>query len=184
MKLIFGLGSPGSQFEWTRHNIGFHIVDSIAAKYGTTIQKSKYKGLVGDLHIDGTPVKLIKPMTFINNSGESVIEAVNYLDVKLENILIIIDEIYLPLETLRMKMQGSSSGHNGMKSIIKHLNTEAFDRMRVGVGEQEVGSLRDHVLAKFTKDEMPSVNNAIERAHNATIDWITRGPIYTMSKYN
>lgn len=184
--LVIGLGNPGKQYEMTRHNIGFHTIDYIADKYKVKINKLKYKALYGECSINGEKTYLIKPQTYMNLSGESVIDFVNFFKIPIENIIVISDDVALEAGRLRIRPKGSAGGHNGLKSIIYLLQSDEFSRIRMGVGapEHKDYGLADFVLGRFTKDEIPIMENAIERAALAVVEIIENGAQSAMNKYN
>lgn len=169
MFLIVGLGNPGKQYEHTRHNIGFDVIDALAEKYNITVEEKKNKALCGKGMIAGQKVILAKPQTFMNLSGESVAELLHYykLDPE-EEMLVIFDDISLAPGRLRIRGKGSAGGHNGIKNIIAACNTANFKRIKVGVGEKPAGwDLADHVLGHFSKEERAAVEEAIGKAAEA-----------------
>lgn len=186
MYLVAGLGNPGSRYEMTRHNIGFHTIDYIADEQGVKIKKLKYKALYGETEIAGERVLLVKPQTYMNLSGESIIDFVNFFKIPVENVIVISDDISLPAGRIRVRAKGSAGGHNGLKSIIYQLQSEGFPRVRIGVGEPEHKDyeLADYVLGKFTKEEIPVLEESIKRAYNAVCEIIRRGPESAMNRYN
>lgn len=186
MYLVAGLGNPGNQYEMTRHNIGFHTIDYIADKMGVKIKKLKYKALYGECEINGEKVFLVKPQTFMNNSGESIIDFVNFFKIPVENVIIISDDISLDTGRIRVRGKGSAGGHNGLKSIIYHLNSDRFPRVRIGIGapQHKDYDLADFVLGRFAKDEIPVLEEAIIKADKAVNEIIARGYQSAMNKYN
>lgn len=186
MYLVAGLGNPGSRYEMTRHNIGFHTIDYIADEQGVKIKKLKYKALYGETEIAGEKVLLVKPQTYMNLSGDSLIDFVNFFKIPVENVIVISDDISLPTGRIRVRAKGSAGGHNGLKSIIYQLQSESFPRVRIGVGEPEHKDydLADYVLGRFGKDEIPVLEDAIKRAYNAVCEIIRRGPESAMNRYN
>jgi PTH1 family peptidyl-tRNA hydrolase len=170
----------------TRHNIGFHTIDYIADELGVKIKKLKYKALYGEGTINGEKVLLVKPQTFMNNSGESIIEFVNFFKIPVEKVIIISDDITLDTGRIRVRGKGSAGGHNGLKSIIYHLNSDRFPRVRIGVGapNHEDYDLVDYVLGHFAKDEIPVLEEAIKKADMAIKEIMTRGYESAMNKYN
>lgn len=186
MYIIAGLGNPGKGYEMTRHNIGFHAIDYIADELGVKIKKLKFKSLYGEGAINGERVILVKPQTYMNNSGESVIDFVNFFKVPPENVIIISDDIALDTGRLRIRGKGSAGGHNGLKSIIYHLNSDNFPRVRIGVGapEHKDYNLADYVLGRFTKDEIPILENSIINAYKAVCEIVSRGYESAMNKFN
>lgn len=164
MFLIVGLGNPGKQYEHTRHNVGFDCLDALAEKYNISICEKKHKALVGKGVIEGVKVVLAKPQTFMNLSGESVAELVNYykLDPE-EEMMVIFDDISLAPGNIRIRKKGSAGGHNGIKNIIAMTGTQNFMRIKVGVGEKPKGwDLADHVLGHFNKEDQAKVEDAIK----------------------
>lgn len=162
MKIIAGLGNPTREYEGTRHNIGFSVIDKLAEQYNISMTEKKHKAICGKGIIEGEKVVLLKPQTYMNLSGESIGEAVNYYKVDPEEDLIVIyDDIDLDVGRLRIREKGSAGGHNGMKNIIAHLGTEVFPRIRVGVGAKPKGSdLADYVLGRFPKEELEDIEAA------------------------
>lgn len=186
MYLIAGLGNPGTKYEMTRHNIGFHTIDYIADELGVKVKKLKYKALYGECEINGEKVLLVKPQTFMNLSGESIVEFVKFFKIPVENVIIISDDIALDTGRIRVRGKGSAGGHNGLKSIIYMLNSDEFCRVRIGVGapEHKDYELADFVLGKFAKDEIPVLEDAIIKAYKAVKEIIARGYESAMNKYN
>lgn len=186
MYLIAGLGNPGTKYEMTRHNIGFHTIDYIADELGVKVKKLKYKALYGECEINGEKVLLVKPQTFMNLSGESIVEFVKFFKIPVENVIIISDDIALDTGRIRVRGKGSAGGHNGLKSIIYMLNSDEFPRVRIGVGapEHKDYELADFVLGKFAKDEIPVLEEAIVKAYKAVKEIIARGYESAMNKYN
>ena len=186
MYLVAGLGNPGSRYEMTRHNIGFHTIDYIADEQGLKIKKLKDKALYGETEIAGEKALLVKPQTYMNLSGESIIDFVNFFKIPVENVIVISDDISLPTGRIRVRAKGSAGGHNGLKSIIYQLQSESFPRVRIGVGEPEHKDyeLADYVLGRFGKDEIPVLEESIKRAYSAVCEIIRRGPESAMNRYN
>jgi PTH1 family peptidyl-tRNA hydrolase len=187
MKLIVGLGNPGHDYENTRHNIGWQVVDAFAKKFRVDITRHEKNALTGQGRVAGQSVMVAKPLTFMNLSGEAVKPLVNaYLD-SLEDLIVIYDEIDLPLGKLRIKPSGSAGTHNGMRSIVSELATELFPRLRFGIRGptySETGRLRDYVLEEFTAEELPMVSRGIERSMDALV-LITRGELRrAMNEFN
>lgn len=170
MFVIVGLGNPDRKYEKTRHNIGFDVIDALADKYNINVNDKKHKALCGTGIIEGMKVLLVKPQTYMNNSGESVGEIMNFykLDPE-EELLVIFDDISLKPGNIRIRKKGSAGGHNGIKSIIAHAGTQNFKRIKVGVGEKPEGwDLADHVLGHFSVEERENVELAIGDAVKAT----------------
>lgn len=177
--IIVGLGNPGKEYELTRHNAGFIAIDHLCINHGGECQRAKFKALVGEMKIGGKRVLLMKPQTYMNNSGEAIIEAVNFYKIPPENVIVISDDITLDVGRMRIRKNGSAGGHNGLKSIISHLGTDNFPRLRIGVGQKPTPEypLVEWVLAKFPKaDEAPlkklleNVLGALEKMVNGDID--------------
>jgi PTH1 family peptidyl-tRNA hydrolase len=183
--LIAGLGTPGKEYENTRHNVGFMALDIIAEKTGAKINKVKFKGLLGETLIGKEKILLLKPLTYMNLSGQSVLDALNYYKVPLENLIIIYDDMDLPLGRLRIRPEGSGGGHRGMDSIIYQLSSDKFSRLRIGIGRPEgqkdaVG----HVLGKFYGEEVEKIKSTVEAAAKAALLIVTDGVEQAMNIYN
>lgn len=185
MKLVVGLGNPGKEYTGTRHNAGFEVIDKLAYDNNIDVSKGKFKAVIGEGIIKGKKVVLIKPVTFMNLSGHSVREAMNWYKTTEEDIIVIYDDISLPVGEIRVRQKGSAGGHNGMKSIIEQLGTENFIRVRVGVGEKPQGwDLADYVLGKFSKDEIPTIIEGFTKASEATEIILNTGVSTAMNKFN
>ena len=186
MFIIAGLGNPTSQYEGTRHNIGFDVMDALAEKYNISISEKKHKALCGKGVIEGEKVLLVKPQTYMNLSGESIAEILNYykLDAE-EDFLVVFDDISLAPGNIRIRKKGSAGGHNGIKNIIAMTGTQNFKRIKVGVGEKPKGwDLADYVLGRFSDEDLKKVNDAIEDAIGA-VSMILRGETdQAMNCYN
>ena len=186
MYVITGLGNPTLKYSKTRHNVGFDTIDVLAKKYGIKVKKKQFKALTGEGFIDGEKVILVKPMTYMNNSGESVSEIVKYYKIDPDMELIIIsDDLNLDVGVLRIRAKGSAGGHNGLKSIIKCVGTESFDRVRIGVGKVPAGTdVITHVLTRFSRADRAIVKESFEVAADAIVSIISDGIDKTMSKFN
>lgn len=183
MYLVAGLGNPGKEYEGTRHNAGFEVIDYLAGKLSININKIKFKGLIGEANISGEKVLFLKPYTFMNSSGESIREAAGFYKIPVENIIIVYDDIALACGRIRIRPSGSDGGHNGMKSIIYQLNSDAFPRVRVGIGGPE-RDLISHVLGGFRPEERTPVKEALMAAGDAALEIIANGTQSAMNKYN
>ncbi|HHY79307.1 MAG TPA: aminoacyl-tRNA hydrolase [Thermoanaerobacter sp.] len=183
MYVISGLGNPGREYEGTRHNVGFMVIDELAEKLGINVTKLKFKSLVGEGYFKGEKVILLKPQTFVNSSGEALYDAVNFYKIPLENVIVIYDDKDLDVGKIRIRKKGSSGGHNGMKSIIYLLNSEEFPRVRIGIGKPQK-DLVSHVLGKFEESEKKLIDEAVIKAVDAVIDIIENGIEHAMSKFN
>jgi PTH1 family peptidyl-tRNA hydrolase len=183
--LVVGLGNPGREYEKTRHNIGFRAVDAIAEKHNLTFGKKQAKAIVADGVIAGQRILLAKPQTFMNLSGESARGLVDFYKIPLANVLVILDDMDIPLGTLRIREKGGSGGQNGMKSMIAHLGTDAFARMRVGIGRPP-GKMPPaaYVLQDFDKDEAIWVIETLDRIGRAIETWLTHGLAIMMTRHN
>ncbi len=165
MKLVVGLGNPAPEYAKTRHNVGFQVVDTLAARWGATFGAGKFEALVATGQRRGAKIALVKPQTFMNLSGEAVGPMARYFRVAPEDVFAVYDDVDLPLGRLRLRASGSAGTHNGMRSVVQHLGTEAFPRLRVGIGAAQRGrDLTSHVLGKFATDEHEPMAAAIERA--------------------
>ncbi len=184
MYIIVGLGNPGRKYEGTRHNIGFDTIDYIARVHQIKVNKLKHKAMIGEGIIAGEKLLLVKPQTFMNLSGESVLSLVNYYALPLENLIIIYDDIDIPLASVRIRKKGSAGTHNGMKSIISLLNSDQFPRIRVGVGRDERMDLKDFVLSRYYKEEIKPMESAVERVEKAIECMIAEDIDKAMSYYN
>ena len=186
MFLIVGLGNPGKQYEHTRHNVGFDVMDAIAEKYNISITEKKHKALCGKGVIGGTKVVLAKPQTYMNLSGESIAELLNYYKMDPEEEMIVIyDDISLAPGNLRIRKKGSAGGHNGIKNIIAMTGTQNFLRIKVGVGEKPKGwDLADYVLGHFSKEERALVEDAFEDACEAVEMFLMDDLNGAMNRFN
>lgn len=164
--LIVGLGNPGRQYEGTRHNVGFMVLDRLAAETGAVFQSvPKWQSHLAKLPGDGAV--LLKPQTFMNLSGRALQQILSFHKWLPENILVVYDDVALPLGTLRFREKGSAGGHNGIKSILAHLHTDAFPRLKIGIGGSQPGEMIGHVLGKFSPDERPIIENTLATALQA-----------------
>ena len=184
MKLIVGLGNPGKEYENTRHNIGFIFIDYFAEKNKATIDKERFNGLYTQITINNEKVILLKPLSYMNLSGEVVRKFVDYFKIDINNILIISDDLDMNFGKLRLRPDGSSGGHNGLKNIALNLNTEGFKRLKVGISNNKDIDTKDYVLGKFSKEEKETINNLKEQVSNILGDFITTDFDKLMCKYN
>lgn len=169
MKLIVGLGNPGADYERTRHNVGWMVVEAFARKFRIDVAKHEKNALTGTGRVAGGSVMVAKPLTYMNLSGEAVRLLVNGYLESTEDLIVVYDDIDLPLAKLRIRPNGSAGTHNGMRSIVQTLGTEKFPRLRVGIGASDSGRLRDYVLDEFAADEQPVVDRAIARSVDALV---------------
>ena len=184
--LIVGLGNPGREYERTRHNVGFRGVDMLAQKLGCKIDKAKFQGLYGQVNYNGGKLFLLKPQTFMNLSGRSVLQLSAYYSIPPERIIILFDDISLPPGRLRIRAEGSAGGHNGIKSVISELGSQAFPRVKIGVGAKPTPEfdLADWVLSTFSAKEEKDLSFALENAVEAALTIIDRGVPEAANKYN
>lgn len=185
MKIIAGLGNPTKQYEGTRHNVGFSVIYRLADKYNIKMNIARHKALIGTGVIAGEKVMLVMPQTYMNLSGEAVGEIMRYYKAEPSDLIITYDDIDLDVGKLRIRAKGSAGGHNGMKSIIAHVGSEEFDRVRVGIGHKPPEfDLADYVLSRFGKDELPLIRDAVDNAADAVEVIIRSGIEAAMNKYN
>ena len=186
MYIIAGLGNPGQKYEGTRHNIGFQVLDELAKKHDIKILESKFKGLMGKGMIQGQKVILLKPLTYMNLSGECIGEAAGYFKIdETAELIVVADDISLDVGQIRIRKKGSAGGHNGLKDIIAHLGHETFIRVRMGVGDKPAGyNLADYVLGHFKKEEEELLSESRKNAVLAIETIISDGPDKAMNLYN
>lgn len=186
MYLIAGLGNPTREYEKTRHNVGFDVIDRLADKYNISMNEKKHKAICGKGIIEGQKVILAKPQTFMNLSGDSLVEIVNYYNIDPEEeLLVIFDDISLAPGNIRIRKKGSAGGHNGIKSIIARCQTQNFKRIKIGVGEKPAGwNLADWVLGHFSKDDRLLVEEAMDNACNAIKLMLQDATDQAMNIYN
>ena len=186
MYIIAGLGNPDRQYQNTRHNVGFDVIDVIADKYDIAMGERKHKAIIGKGYIAGQKVVLVKPQTYMNLSGESIRDVIDFYKVDEKSELIVIsDDVSLDVGRIRIRKKGSAGGHNGLKNIMKHLGHDEFIRMRMGVGEKPSGyDLADYVLGHFTQKEREVMDAGIQNAAAAIEIMITQGPEAAMYLYN
>lgn len=192
MKAIVGLGNPGPRYKGTRHNIGFAVVDELARRHSVEFESAPLDALIAKVRSFAAagaggmeaPVLLVKPLTFMNESGQAVGGLLRYFRIDAGDLLVVVDEVQLPLGRLRARVRGSAGGHNGLKSVIAHLGLD-FARLRVGVGRgDELRDLADHVLARFDRDEAEEAGRMTARAADAAETFITSGIEAVMNAYN
>jgi PTH1 family peptidyl-tRNA hydrolase len=185
MKLVAGLGNPGREYLRTRHNVGFDVLDRLAEKQGLSWRTGQPGGLTTRWRGEGADVLLVKPQTFMNLSGEAVGAACRFYKIETADLLIVTDDVNLPLGRLRARATGSEGGHNGLRSIAEHLGTTDYARLRVGVGRgDQRRDLADHVLSKFDPEEQAAIQDAIARAADAVECWVADGLSTMMNRFN
>lgn len=181
-----GLGNPGKKYEFTRHNIGYLCLDALAQNLHVKVNRIKFKSLTGEATIAGHRCLLVKPQTFMNDSGIAVREAADFYKIPAQNILVIFDDVSLPCGSLRIRRSGTNGGHNGLKSIIYHLHTNAFPRVKIGIGAKPHPEmeLADWVLSAFKKEDLAGMRSTLEKAHEA-LELMVGGDIEeAMAKFN
>jgi peptidyl-tRNA hydrolase, PTH1 family len=184
MKLIVGLGNPGSEYEHTRHNVGFQVAEELAHRYRVTLKnRGSWKARVAKISEIGEGVLLAEPTTFMNLSGWAVREIASFHKLAPSDVLIVVDDADLPLGRLRLRTSGSAGGHNGLKSIIQELGTIEFPRLRVGVGRQ-AGELKSHVLGRFSTEERDQIEAAVKRAADAAELFARENILAAMNRFN
>lgn len=185
MKLFVGLGNPGKEYEKTRHNVGFAIIDQLSENLNIPLNQAKFKGLYGTGLVKGEKVFLLKPLTYMNSSGESVRALMDYFHINLEDIVIIYDDLDLPVGKIRLRLKGSAGGHNGVKSVIAHLKSQEFKRIRVGINHPTNGQpIVDYVLTPFTKEEQEMIYDAVKKAAEACEACLVKTFQQVMNEYN
>jgi peptidyl-tRNA hydrolase, PTH1 family len=185
MKLIVGLGNPGRQYEQTRHNIGFEVIDRLSDQFGIPLNQSKLKGFYGIGFYKGEKILLLKPLTYMNLSGESIRAIMDYYQIDMENFLVVFDDLDLPVGKIRLRQKGSAGGHNGIKSTISHLGTQQFNRIRVGIDRPVSGmNIADYVLGRFQKEEQVEIQEAVKKSAEACESWLTNPFLQVMNEFN
>ncbi|MEO1614701.1 MAG: aminoacyl-tRNA hydrolase [Planctomycetota bacterium] len=185
MKLIVGLGNPGRKYEQTRHNVGFVVAAKVAVLTSASSPKIKFEGEYAETSIGGEKVGVLCPHTYMNASGQSVRKAADFFQLEYSDILVICDDLNLPSAKVRLRATGSAGGQNGVKDIIRHLGTDAFPRLRIGIGRPPEGwTVTDYVLGKFSKSEQTPIEDACTRAAHAAICFVNDGIVEAMSRFN
>lgn len=183
MKLFVGLGNPGEEYLFTRHNIGFMVIDRIVFTQELD-ERERFDGIYAKFKFKGEDIIVFKPDTYMNLSGEAVRQIVDYFKIKLEDIIVIYDDMDLPVGTIRLRENGGAGGHNGMKNIIQHLGSENFKRLRIGIGKSTFDEAADYVLGRIPEEEKPLYKQAIVEAANALFEWCFVDFNKVMTKYN
>jgi len=184
MKLIVGLGNPGADYAKTRHNAGFMVLERLAHRHGITGAKTRFSAGVLDGQVAGHRCLLIQPMTYMNLSGQTVAEALNFYKLELTDLLIVVDEAALPVSSIRLRATGSAGGHNGLSDIENRLGSQDYPRLRIGVESPTRASRKDFVLGRFTEDQLAELDPALERACDAIESWLNNGIDKAMSLFN
>jgi PTH1 family peptidyl-tRNA hydrolase len=184
-KLIAGLGNPGAAYRNTRHNLGFDVLDAVAARLHCAFDRQKQDGLIAEAVHAGQKLLLVKPQTYMNRSGDCVAALARHKAPDPADVLVVVDDVALPLGRIRLRAGGSAGGHNGLKSVIERMGTDAFPRLRMGVGDDRQGrDLADHVLSRFRPEEYQPLEAMIARGVDAVLCWATAGIERAMSEYN
>ena len=185
MYIIAGLGNPGNEYKWTRHNVGFEVISKLAFDYNIDMGKSKYKAIIGDGRINGKKVLLVKPLTYMNLSGESISQIMSFYKEETQNLIVVCDDINLPVGNIRIRKKGSDGGQKGLRSIIEALSSEDFPRVRVGVGSKPDGwDLKNFVLSRFTEEENDGIIKGITDAGASVVSIVEGKTLDAMNMYN
>lgn len=185
MKMIVGLGNPGNEYADTRHNVGWMLLDALAGHLGITEWRSREKGMVAEGRIGSEKVLLVKPLTYMNNSGECVGPLMRWYKLAPEDVMVAHDDMDIPIGTIRIRKKGSAGGHNGIKSLLQHIGAEEFGRIRIGIGRPPAGwTVINHVLAKFTAEERAEIGHAIDYLIPAVECMVLEGADMAMNKFN
>lgn len=185
MKLIVGLGNPGRRYVGTRHNMGYAVLAELANRHATSRPQAKFDSEVVDADLKGQRALLLSPVTYMNLSGTSVLAAVDFYKLPVTELLVICDDLSLAVGKLRFRSKGSSGGQKGLEDIVRRLGTEEFPRLRIGIGATPEGwDAADYVLGKFTREELPQIELAIQVAADAVVDWAREGIQFCMNRYN
>lgn len=184
MKLIAGLGNPGNEYDGTRHNVGFMVLDALADRFGAKLSRKKFNALVEEVHVDGTKLLLLKPQQYMNRSGHAIATAAGFYKLVPSDLLVVTDDMALDVGRLRLRSKGSAGGHNGLKDIIARLGSDNFPRLRIGVGDKGRLNAADYVLSRFSTDERSAVDKAVETAVDVILCWLRDGIDMAMTRYN
>ena len=188
MYLLVGLGNPGHEYQGTRHNVGFEVADALARRFRSAFQVNSDDWLLASAEVEGIAVGIAKPLTYMNNSGFAVRELSDRFQVPLDKLLVVCDDFQIPLGSLRLRAQGSDGGHNGLASVILELRTDAFPRLRCGIGSGKMPAdktdMKDFVLDEFDAAELPLVREMVGRASDASVSFVARGIEAAMNEFN
>jgi|SRR5579863_5018767 len=185
MKVLVGLGNPGKKYEGTRHNVGFEVVAELAYRHGASKPKVKFEAEIAELAVAGQKLLLVAPQTFMNASGRSVRQVADFFQIAASDLLIVCDDINLPLGQLRIRRSGSSGGQKGLENIIQHMGTQAVPRLRIGVDKPALGrDSADYVLDRFRKSEQDAIDKAVRTAADAVATWVGEGIDQAMNRHN
>ena len=184
MKLIAGLGNPGSKYDDTRHNVGFRVVDALAERFGEKVRRKKFNALTEEVHAEDTKLLLMKPQDYMNRSGHAVATAAGFYKLGPADVLVVTDDMALDVGRLRIRAKGSAGGHNGLKDIIARFGSDDFARLRVGIGDSGRMDAADYVLSRFSAEERAIVENAVQTSVDAICCWLRDGVDIAMTRYN
>lgn len=184
MYIIAGLGNPGAKYDKTRHNMGFHVIDILAERYGISVNKTQFKALTGQGIIRGKKVLLVKPQTFMNLSGQSISQVMNFYKVDHQDLMVVYDDLDLPLGNIRLRKSGGPGTHNGMRSVVGELGYKDFPRLRLGIGAPEKNLMVNFVIGKVPKEEQIQLNQAASLGADAVEDYIESGIDLAMNRNN
>lgn len=183
MYLIVGLGNPEEEYSKTRHNMGFHTINKIAEKYNITVSRNKFEGLYGDGVIEGEKVMLLKPQTYMNLSGKSIIQFVDFYKLDMEQIIVVYDDIDIEPGMIKIRKKGGPGTHNGMKSVVHELNSDEFPRVRVGIGSPE-GDMIEYVIGAIPEEDKAKLEEGTTKAAEAVVEILKKGIDNAMNKFN
>ena len=185
MYLIVGLGHPEEEYSKTRHNMGFNVINKLSKEYEIEVNKNKFNGLFGSGEIEGKKVILLKPQTYMNLSGKSIIEAINFYKINMEEIIVIYDDVDVEKGNIKIRKQGSAGSHNGMKSVVEELGTENFTRIRVGIGKPEFkGDMINYVIGYIPEEEVKILDEGTQKAKDAVVEILKNGVDKAMNIFN
>lgn len=184
VKLIVGLGNPGPEYDGTRHNVGFRVLDVLAERLGVKIRRRSFNALIEDAMLGDLKLVLLKPQQYMNRSGHAVATAAGYYKLAAGDVMVVLDDMALPTGQLRIRAKGSAGGHNGLKDIIAHLGTDTFARLRLGIGDCGSRDAAEYVLSRFGSSERSAVEQATEQAVDALLYWAQNGTVAAMNRYN
>ncbi len=185
LRLVVGLGNPGAEYAMTRHNVGFMAIDRLRARYapGEPVRQ-QFRAMTQEIRIDGSRVLLMMPLTYMNLSGGSVLEAMQFYKLPPSDLLVLVDDVSLPLGAMRLRPSGSDGGHNGLADIARRLGTEEYARLRIGVGSPGLARRRDYVLGRFGKDELETLEPSLNEVCDAVAVWVREGCNAAMNRFN
>ncbi|HET9234084.1 MAG TPA: aminoacyl-tRNA hydrolase [Candidatus Eisenbacteria bacterium] len=184
MRVVVGLGNPGRRYARTRHNMGFLLLDRLAGEFRATAEEDHGTYRVAFADVDGEPVALVRPLVFMNRSGEALVRVPESALAGPEGHLVLLDDVWLPFGTMRFRKQGGAGGHHGLLSVLEHLGTEAVPRLRLGIGGGDLEELSEHVLAGFSDEEAEALDSWLVRAGEGVRTFLTEGAEAAMSRYN